>query len=138
MDQASDCFPCIIAIHDDICNYGHTPEEHDQHLLQLVETAKENGIVFNSTKCCIKQSQIAFYGTVFTAQGMQLDPAKIQALQDLPTPDSQAKLQSFLGLINYLQLFIPALSTKTMFLCEQLAKWDWNSSTDAAFQHLKA
>ena len=24
-----------------------------------------------------------------------------------------------------------------MFLQEQLAKWDWNLSTDAAFQHLK-
>ena len=72
------------------------------------------------------------------AQGMWLDPAKIQALKDLPTPDSQVNLQSFLGLINYLQLFIPGLSTKTMFLQEQLAEWDWNPSTDAAFQHLKA
>ena len=29
MDQATDCLPGIIAIHDDICIYGHTPEEHD-------------------------------------------------------------------------------------------------------------
>ena len=69
---------------------------------------------------------------------MQPDPSKIQALQDLPTSDSQAKLQSFLGLINYLQPFIPGLSAKTLFLHEQLAKWDWNPSTDAAFQQLKA
>ena len=27
MDQATDCLPSIIAIHDDICIYGHTPEE---------------------------------------------------------------------------------------------------------------
>ena len=87
-----------------------------------METAKELGIVFNSTTCCIRQPQIAFYGTVFTAQGMQPDPSKIQDLKDLPIPKSQAKLQSFLGLINYLQPFIPSLSTKTMFLCEQLAK----------------
>ena len=95
-------------------------------------------IVFNSTKCWIRKPQIAFYGTVFTAQGMQLDHAKIQALQDLPTPDSQVKLRFFLGLINYLQLFMPGLSSKTMFLHGQLTKWDWNPSTDAAFQHIKA
>ena len=65
-----------------------------------METAKEHGIVFNSA--WNRQLQTAFYGAVFTAQGMQLDPSKIQALQDLPNPDSQAKLQSFLGLINYL------------------------------------
>ena len=118
--------------------FGHTPEEHDEHLLHLMESAKTHGIVFNSTKCHIRKPQIAFYGAVFTGQAMQLDPSKIQALQDPPAPDSQTKLQSFLGLINYLQPFIPGLSTKTAFLWEQLSQWDWNPSTDAAFQHLKA
>ena len=106
--------------------------------LCLMETAREHGIVFNSGKCQIRQPHVAFCGAVFTAQGMWPGPAKIQSLQDLPTPDSQAKLQSFLGLINYLQPFIPGLSAKTTFLCEQLAEWDWNPSTDAAFQCLKA
>ena len=100
-----------------------------------METTKEHGIVFISAKCQIRQPQIAFYGAVFTTQGMWPDPSKIQ---DLPTPDSQAKLQSFLGLINYLQPFIPGLSAKATFLCEQLAEWDWNPFTDAAFQCLKA
>ena len=103
MDQATGCLPSNIAIHDDVCVFGHTPEECDWHLLHLMETAMEHTIVFNSAKCQIRQPQIAFYGAVFTAQGMRPDPAKIQALQDLPTPHSQAKLQSFLGLINYLQ-----------------------------------
>ena len=69
---------------------------------------------------------------------MQPDPTKIQALQDPPTPDSQAKLQSFLALINYLQPFIPGLTTKTTFLWEQLVDWDWHPSTDTVFQCLKA
>ena len=116
MDQATYCLPGIIAIHDDICVFSCTPEEHDEHLLCMMETAKDHGIIFNSAKCHIRQPQIAFYGAVFTAQGMQLDPAKFQALQDLPTPDSESKLQSSLGLINYLQPFIPTLSAKTMFL----------------------
>ena len=114
------------------------PEEFDWQLLWLMQAAKEHGIMFNSTKFQIRQPQIAFYGAVFTAKGMWLDPSKIQALQDLPTPNSQAKLQSFLGLINYLQSFIPGLSSKTTFLWKQLAKWDWNPLMDAAFHHLKA
>ena len=57
-----------------------------------MESARTHGIVFNSTKCHIRQPQIAFYGAVFTGQGMQLDPSKIQALQDLPAPDLQTKL----------------------------------------------
>ena len=138
MGQARDYLPGIIAIHDNICIFNHTSEEHDQHLLCLMETAKEHGAVFNSAKCQIRQPQIAFYVAVFTAEGMWSDPSKIQALQDLPTPDSQAKLQSFLGLINYLQPVIPSFSAKTMFLYELLAEWDRDPSTDAAFQCLKA
>ena len=102
-----------------------------------MQTAKQHGIVFNSFKCWIRQPLIAFYSGVFTSQGMQLDPSKIQALQDLPTPNPQVKLQFFLGLINYLQPFIPGLSTKTKFWHEQLAEWDWNPLMDAAFQCLK-
>ena len=70
MDQATDHLPGIITIHDDICIFGHTPEEHDHHLLYLMETSTEHGIIFNSAKCQIRQPQFAFYDTVFTAQGM--------------------------------------------------------------------
>ena len=80
MDKGTGCLPSIIAIHDDICIFGCTPEEHDSHLLCLMETTTEHGIIFNSANCQIRQSQIAFYDTVFTAKGMQPDPSKIQAL----------------------------------------------------------
>ena len=138
IDQAADHLPGIIAIHDDKCIFCHTPEEHDEHLLCLMQSAKTHGIVFNSTKCHIRHPQIAFYGAVFTGQGMQMDPAKIKALQDLPAQDLQTKLQSFWGLINYLQPFIPGRSNKTMFLQEQISQCDWNPLTDAGFHHLKA
>ena len=98
--------------------FGLTPEEHYKHLFHLIDSAKTHGIVFNSAKCHIRQCQIAFYGAVFTGQGMHPDPTKIQALQDLPAPDSQTKFQSFLGLINYLQPLIPGLSNKIAFLGE--------------------
>ena len=43
---------------------------------------------------------------------MKLDPQKVQALQDLPTPHTQKELQSFLGLINYLRPFLPDIAHK--------------------------
>ena len=68
---------------------------------------------------------------------MKPDPVKIQALQDLPAPENHKQLQSFLGLINYLQSFLPYLASKTTFLREQISHWDWNSSTDTTFHKLK-
>ena len=100
MDQITNRLPDIIVIHDDISVFGKTQQEHDQHLLQLMITASKNGLVFNSSKCHISQPQITFYSAIFTANGMKPDPAKVQALQDLPTSENHTKLQSFLGLIN--------------------------------------
>ena len=116
MDQAADCLSSIIVIHNDICVYGQTPEKHGRHLIHLIQSTLKNGIVFNSSKGRIRQSEISFYGAVFTSQGMNPDPTKAQALHDLPTPDNQRKLQSFLGLINYLQPLIQDLADETLFL----------------------
>ena len=51
-------------------------------------------------------------------EGMCPDSSKIQGLQDIPTPDSPVKLQSFLGLIDYLQSIIPGLANNTLFFCK--------------------
>ena len=74
---------------------------------------------------------------IFSGQGMKPDPIKIQALQDLTMLQNQKQLQSFLGLVNYLQPFLPDIAAKTTFLREQVSKWDWTPSTDSTFQQLK-
>ena len=72
--------------------------------------------VFNSSKCAICQSQIFFRWCYFLVQGMRTDPAKVQALQDLPAPENLQKLQWILGLINYLQPFSMALHLRLPLL----------------------
>ena len=39
MDQITERLPGIIAIHNDICVFGKTQEQHDKHLLQLTENS---------------------------------------------------------------------------------------------------
>ena len=45
MDQITNGLPGIIAIHDDICVYGKDTTEHAKNLLQLMNTAQEQGLV---------------------------------------------------------------------------------------------
>ena len=70
MDQITNRLPAITAIHDDICLYGKTREEHETHFLQIMKTVSKNGLVFNSQRCSFKQPQITFHGAIFTPQGM--------------------------------------------------------------------
>ena len=56
MDQATDCLPSIIAIHDDTCIYGHTPEKHDQHLLQLIDIASGSLRLLSMAQCSLPRA----------------------------------------------------------------------------------
>ena len=129
MDNITDGLAVIISIHNDICIFSKTQQEHDENLLKLMKVAQKNGLVFKSNKCHTSQLQISFHGAIFSAKGMKPDPKKVQALQDLPKPETQKELQSFLGLINYLKPFLPDIAHKTTFLREQVSNWDWTPYT---------
>ena len=43
--------------------------------------------------------------------GVRLDEDKVQAMLELPTPQSRLELQQVLGVVNYLGRFIPNMST---------------------------
>ena len=58
-----------------------------------------------------------------------------KTFQPLKTPNSSSP---FLGLINYLHPFLPNLAAKTTFLWEKVTNWDWNPSTNQAFNSLKS
>ena len=89
MDQLTDRLSGIIAIHDDICVYGKTQEQHNKNLLQLTKTAAKQGLVFNSNKCHISQPQITFYGNIFSAQGIKPDPMKFKLYRTFPPTNTK-------------------------------------------------
>ncbi len=83
----------------------------------------------------------SFLGYIVSSEGMRMDPDKVQAVVNWPTPDSRKALQRFLGFANFYRRFIrnysqlaapltALTSTKTMFR--------WSSSTEAAFSKLKS
>ena len=51
--------PGIIALHD-ACASLAMLQEHNKNLINLMETAEKNGLVFNSKKCSIRQPEITF------------------------------------------------------------------------------
>ena len=138
MDQATDCLPHIHAMHSWWCMCVQLYTwEHVWAPLALNGVCHDHPVLHSNSQSVTSGSLWCLLWCSFHWPGMWLDPSKVQALHALPDPDWQTKLQSFLGLINYLQPFIPGLSNKTAFLWEQLSQWDWNPSTDSAFQHLK-
>ena len=140
-DIVAQC-PGVLAIHNDVFIYGKDDRDHDANIINLVQCiAQKKGLIFNSSKCSIKQDSVTFFGGMFSANGYSPDPEKIQSITEMTPPQTKQELQSFLGAVNYLQTFVPHLNHHTELLCALLKKensfaWDENSNT--SFQKIKS
>ena len=141
MDRIIDGLPGCVCIADDIAIVGKTEEEHDRNLRQLMERAHREGLVFNSKKCQIKQESITFFGSLYTRTGVHPDPAKVEAIQCLATPQDKEDVQRCLGLFTYLSSYISNFSERAAPLRELLKKdtpFLWHEDHEHAFIAIKS
>ena len=139
-DIVAQC-PRVLAIHDDVFIYGKDNRDHDVNIINLFNVAQKEGLMFNSKKCSIKQESITFFGGVFSTEGYSPNPEKIQGISEMTPPQTKQELQSFLGAINYLQTFVPHLSSNTEPLRALLKKencFTWDENTNTCFQKIKS
>ena len=104
-----------VAIADDIIAFGFNSDgmDHDATVRQIMNKAKQVGMRFNPAKCQFKCEEVKFFDMVLNRQGVVPDPAIIDALLKLPELKTEALLQSFLGMINYLSRFEPKIADLT-------------------------
>ena len=115
MEQLMEGLPCKIIV-DDIIVYGKNLEEHDLHLEKVMQRLQEINLKLNMKKCEFRVKSISFVGNVFTSDGLQVDPEKVKAIRDMPTPTNKQEVQRFLGMTNYLARYIDHHSDKTRAL----------------------
>ncbi|XP_030831434.1 uncharacterized protein LOC115920236 [Strongylocentrotus purpuratus] len=141
MDRIVQNVPGCVCIADDIAIVGKTEEEHDKNLHLLMETAKQEGLVFNSSKCTIKKEAISYFGSMYTRSGIFPDPSKVEAINTMPSPKDKEDVQRCLGLFTYLAPYIPNLSEKSAPLRELLHKeipFVWDEDHEHALNSLKS
>lgn len=46
-------------------------------------------------------------GYVISHNQIRIDPSKVSAVKDWPTPTNVTEIRSFVGLVNYYRMFIP-------------------------------
>jgi hypothetical protein len=81
-----------------------------------------------------------FLGHVISAEGIAVDPRKIQEVLEWKSPKSVTQIRSFLGLAGYYHRFIPNFSkiAKPMTqLLEKEAKFKWSPQYEKTFLTLK-
>ena len=91
----------------DIMIHGESDEQHDKHLLQVLNKCHEIGLKLNPDKCQFNQDNVQFYSNTVSKYGLSPDPRKVIIIIRMPAPISKTELSSFLRMCNYLSPYIP-------------------------------
>ena len=87
----------VIVFIDDILIYSGSGEEHAEHLRIILKTLREHRLYAKLSKCPFWLDSVAFLGHIVSAEGISVDPPKVEAILNWKPPTSVTEIRSFLG-----------------------------------------
>ena len=138
--SAIDDIPNVKNISDDIIVYGKDMASHNVPLDKLLKRFESLNLTLNKKKCEFHMNSIAFFGMVFSENGMTPDPNKVKVIQCAKSPESASEYRSLLGMSNYVSRFIPGyedLVAPMLKLIKKNAVFEWGEAQQKALDELK-
>jgi hypothetical protein len=130
----------VVVYFDDILIYSKSLEDHLDHLRVVFNTLRDACLYGNLEKCTFCTNRVAFPGYVVTEQGIEVDPAKIEAIENWPQPKTVTQVRSFLGLAGFYRRFVNDFGSIAAPLNELTNKdvpFVWGDAQQEAFIILK-
>ncbi|GJV84646.1 putative reverse transcriptase domain-containing protein [Tanacetum coccineum] len=130
----------VIVFIDDILVFSKSKEEHEEHLRTVLQILRQEKLYAKFSKCEFWLSKVAFLGHIVSAEGITMDPAKVEAITKWPRPTSVTEVRSFLGLAGYYRRFVEGFSRLALPLTKLMRKGEkfvWNEEREKSFEELK-
>nr|GEY41863.1 hypothetical protein [Tanacetum cinerariifolium] len=130
----------VIVFIDDILVYSKTKEEHEDHLRILLGTLRQKKLYTKFSKCELWLGQVAFLGHIVSANGITMDPAKVEAITKWLRPKIVTEIRSFLRLAGYYKRFMERFSRLALPLTKLMRKgkkFVWDEEREKSFEELK-
>ena len=137
MDTMLSGFDFAVAYLDDILMKIQSLGKHKEHVHKVFAKIQDHGFKLKESKCDFFMEKIKYFGHIIDWDGRRPDPDRVAAIKDMPAPNNIATLQSFLGLTNYYQIFIPNMYDLRAPLNELLKKTNFGYGQQNVNKHSK-
>jgi hypothetical protein len=130
----------VVVFIDDILVYSKSVEEHEKHLRVVLEKLRAHKLYAKFSKCEFWLEKISFLRHILTAEGVAVDPEKVETASNWRQPTNVSEIRSFLGLAGYYRRFIEGFSKIARPMTEllkKLKKFTWTEICERSFQELK-
>jgi len=130
----------ILIYVDDIIVFSKTFEEHLIHLECVFQKIKEAGLTLKPSKCRFAAKKVTYLGHIFSKDGIEVDMAKVDAVNQVPKPNTVREVRHFLGMATYYRKFVHNFSGIASPLHNLLQKdtpFHWSDKCQQAFVTLK-
>ena len=95
-----------VALLDDVIIYSEDPQLHVTHVRAILQILRENQLYAKVEKCEFNKDHMTFVGYMVSKAGIGMDPAKVSAILNWPSPKSVKEVQYFLGFAIFYRKFI--------------------------------
>ncbi|SAL94853.1 hypothetical protein [Absidia glauca] len=131
----------VVVYLDDILIFSRDATAHADHVRLVLAKLAKAKLSLKLEKCEFDVSSVQFLGFVISPLGVTMDPSKVEAIKNWPTPSSAHDIQVFLGLANFYRRFVKDYSKICVPLTALLKKncsFVWSNSAKMAFNLLKS
>ena len=91
----------VVVYFDNILIYSKPISEHLDHLRAVFDVLRTARLFGNLEKSTFYTERVPFLGYVVTPQGIEVDNAKVEAIQSWPMPMTVTQVRSFHGLAGF-------------------------------------
>jgi hypothetical protein len=130
----------VVVFTNDILIYSKSREDHEHHLRVVLRGLRAHQLYAKLSKCEFWLEKIAFLGHILTAEEIEVDPSKVEAVSKWKQPSNVSEVRSFLGMAGYYHRFIKGFSSIARPMIEILKKdnkFVWTPKCEESFQIIK-
>jgi hypothetical protein len=89
---------CVVVFIDDILVFSKTAKEHEEHMRIVLGKLRQQQLYAKFSKYEFLMEEVSFLGHMLSAEGVAIDPSKIEAVSKWQSPKPVTEIRSGLYL----------------------------------------